>query len=212
LTASLNALQNTIIKDAPSAMQVVLGLGLLLRECARVIDYEEDHAGSDTPDYLQISQANLIFFVAVERAVCPVKQQVIGLIELAHKAQLDDENEEDQEDQQREDEEEDEDDHGGRHMQQAEKGEEDEHEEQDGDKGEQGISMRDEEGEKDIGSGNQEHEEEMQDNQQGVQGVVQKGQKRLCAAPPSKSKKARTEPESVRRSNRERHPSKKAQM
>jgi len=91
-------------------MQVVLGLGLLLRECGRVVDYEEDHAGSDTPDYLQISQANLIFFVAVERAVCPVKQQVIGLIELAQKAQLEDENEEHQEDQQREDEEDDEDD------------------------------------------------------------------------------------------------------
>jgi hypothetical protein len=216
LAESLNTLQNAVIEDAPSAMPVVLGLGLLLRDCARVIDYEEDHASSDTPDYIQMSQANLIFFIDVERAISPIKQQVICLIELAHKARLEDENEEDQEDQQRED----------KDDEDAEKGKEDEDAEQGGNNGEQDILMRDEEGEQEVGNGNQERQEDvqMQDNENGdeekekeqeeqeEQEVVQKGRKRVSAAPPSMSKKPRTEPEPVRRSNRARHPSKKAQM
>ncbi|OJA11534.1 hypothetical protein AZE42_13920, partial [Rhizopogon vesiculosus] len=49
LQKDLATLQNAVITDAASAMPVILGLGLLFRDIKRVLEYEEDEAGPDTP-------------------------------------------------------------------------------------------------------------------------------------------------------------------
>jgi len=86
LERDLATLQNVLITDAASAMPVVLGLGLLLRDFKRVLEYEEDEAGPDTPSYIQGSMMNLVFSIAVDAAIQEVFQQVTGLIDGAGKA------------------------------------------------------------------------------------------------------------------------------
>ncbi|KAG2743491.1 hypothetical protein P692DRAFT_20821253 [Suillus brevipes Sb2] len=57
LEASLNNLRKANISNSTLVVSVVLGLGMLFRECSCVIEYEEDEASSDTPAYL----ANSVF-------------------------------------------------------------------------------------------------------------------------------------------------------
>ena len=79
-------------------MPVVLGLGLLLRDFKRVLEYEEDEASPDsTPSYIPGSMMNLEFSITVNAAIQEVFQQITGLIDRARQAHLIgvDENEED---------------------------------------------------------------------------------------------------------------------
>ncbi|KAG1747473.1 hypothetical protein EDB19DRAFT_1826196 [Suillus lakei] len=55
LNKFLEIVLSTKISGLESAMKVSLGLGMLLRECKRVIEYEEDEATPNTPSYLGTS-------------------------------------------------------------------------------------------------------------------------------------------------------------
>jgi hypothetical protein len=81
LQKDLATLQNAVITDAASAMPVILGLGLLFRDIKRVLEYEEDEAGPDTPSYIADSRMDLIFSLAVDAAAQEVFQQVTGLLD-----------------------------------------------------------------------------------------------------------------------------------
>ncbi|KAG1883111.1 hypothetical protein F4604DRAFT_1678020 [Suillus subluteus] len=96
LVDSLNKLQTCLISGPPSAMPVVLGVGLLYRESKRVIEYEEDEADSNTPSYLPHSAIDLQFLVALDNAVREVLFSVIGHIERLTKEGLTDEDEDEE--------------------------------------------------------------------------------------------------------------------
>ncbi|KAG2126563.1 uncharacterized protein EDB93DRAFT_1257511, partial [Suillus bovinus] len=81
LKASLNKLITSPITGAPSAMPVVLGIGLLYRESKRVMKFEEDEAKSNTPAYLPGSVFDLQFLVALDDAVREVLANIIEHIE-----------------------------------------------------------------------------------------------------------------------------------
>ncbi|KAG2150755.1 uncharacterized protein EDB93DRAFT_1103449 [Suillus bovinus] len=81
LKASLNKLITSLITGAPSAMPVVLGIGLLYRESKRVMKFEEDEANSNTPAYLPGSVFDLQFLVALDDAVREVLANIIEHIE-----------------------------------------------------------------------------------------------------------------------------------
>ncbi|KAG1786054.1 uncharacterized protein HD556DRAFT_1450035 [Suillus plorans] len=51
----LQIIKSTRISASASAMRVALGLGMLLRECKRVIEYEADEAAPDIPSYISTS-------------------------------------------------------------------------------------------------------------------------------------------------------------
>ncbi|KAG2112713.1 uncharacterized protein F5147DRAFT_771253 [Suillus discolor] len=82
LEASLKKLRTANISNATSAISVVLGLGMLFRECKRVIEYEEDEAPLDTPAYLANFVFDLSFLHLLEGAVSDVLSSVVGIIEL----------------------------------------------------------------------------------------------------------------------------------
>lgn len=86
LQKDLATLQNAVITDAASAMPVILGLGLLLRDIKCVLEYEEDEAGPDTPSYIADSQMDLVFSLAVDAAILEVFQQVTSLIDRPRQA------------------------------------------------------------------------------------------------------------------------------
>ncbi|KAG1849445.1 hypothetical protein DFJ58DRAFT_842652 [Suillus subalutaceus] len=69
LEISLERLKKANISNATSVISVVLGLGLLFRECKQVIEYEEDEAPLDTPAYLANSVFNISFLHLLEEAV-----------------------------------------------------------------------------------------------------------------------------------------------
>ncbi|KAG1884556.1 hypothetical protein F4604DRAFT_1676680 [Suillus subluteus] len=96
LVDSLNKLQTCPISGPPSAMPVVLGVGLLYRESKRVIEYEEDEADPNTPSYLPHSAIDLQFLVALDNAVQEVLFSVIGHIERLTKEGLTDEDEDEE--------------------------------------------------------------------------------------------------------------------
>ncbi|KAG2072048.1 hypothetical protein BDR04DRAFT_1117272 [Suillus decipiens] len=91
--ASLNKLQTYPISGLPSAMPVVLGIGLLYRESKHVIEYEEDEAGPNTPFYLPHSVIDLQFLVSLDNAVQEVLLAVVEHIERLTKEGLGDEDE-----------------------------------------------------------------------------------------------------------------------
>ncbi|KAG2090189.1 uncharacterized protein F5147DRAFT_780365 [Suillus discolor] len=93
LMASLNKLQTCPISGPPSAMPVVLGIGLLYRESKRVIEYEEDEADPNTPFYLPHSAIDLQFLATLDDAVREVLCSVVGHIERLTKEGLSDEDE-----------------------------------------------------------------------------------------------------------------------
>ncbi|KAG0702161.1 hypothetical protein DFH29DRAFT_875337 [Suillus ampliporus] len=88
LTDSLMMLINAPMVTTYSAGLVILGLGLLLRDCKCIMEYEEDEALHDTPSYLASSFCDITCMVKVDRAVCDVKSRIMGLIEVASKAAL----------------------------------------------------------------------------------------------------------------------------
>ncbi|KAG1818403.1 hypothetical protein EV424DRAFT_1347668 [Suillus variegatus] len=82
LEASLKKLRTANISNATSAISVVLGLGMLFRECKRVIEYEEDEAPLDTSAYLANFVFDLSFLHLLEGVVSDVLSSVVGIIEL----------------------------------------------------------------------------------------------------------------------------------
>ncbi|KAG2050551.1 hypothetical protein BDR06DRAFT_1064676 [Suillus hirtellus] len=84
--ASLELLTKAPIRSSDSAALVVLGLGLILRDCKRVIEYEEDEALPGTPSYLASSIMDLQCMIKVDRAISDAASSIVGLIELAMKA------------------------------------------------------------------------------------------------------------------------------
>jgi hypothetical protein len=211
LVASLKKLKTFPISGAPSAMPVVLGIGLLYRESKRVIEYEEDEADPNTPFYLPGSAFDLNFLVSLDDAVREVLQTIVGHIEnvtreafnndwmevdyegdvgLKETEMLIDDNVVVEKEVVNQEEE----------VEKVEK-EKGEDEGKDEEKGEEKGEKGEEKGEK--GEEEEEEEEEV---------VMPKGRKRrIPQASSSKFKKPRTEPE-VRRSGRARQPSKRAQM
>ncbi|KAG2068005.1 hypothetical protein BDR04DRAFT_1120050 [Suillus decipiens] len=93
LVASLNKLQTCPISGLPSAMPVVLGIGLLYRESKHIIEYDEDEAGPNTPFYLPHSVIDLQFLVSLDNAVWEVLLAVVEHIERLTKEGLSDEDE-----------------------------------------------------------------------------------------------------------------------
>ncbi|KAG1883264.1 hypothetical protein F4604DRAFT_1677614 [Suillus subluteus] len=88
LEATLTKLRKANISNATSAVCVVLGLGMLFRECGRVIEYEEDEASSDTPAYLANSVLDDSAAPLLRAAVSDVLASVVAMIELDMKDKL----------------------------------------------------------------------------------------------------------------------------
>ncbi|KAG2073656.1 hypothetical protein BDR04DRAFT_1116256 [Suillus decipiens] len=93
LGANLNKLQTCPISGLPSAMPVVLEIGLLYRESKHVIEHEEDEAGPNTPFYLPHFVIDLQFLVSLYNAVQEVLLAVVEHIERLTKEGLSDEDE-----------------------------------------------------------------------------------------------------------------------
>ncbi|KAG1825205.1 hypothetical protein EV424DRAFT_1537908 [Suillus variegatus] len=70
---------STKITGLPSAMRVALGLGLLLRECKRAIEYEADEAALETPTYVSTS---ILDIKMLDRVIEAVKKVRGGLMHL----------------------------------------------------------------------------------------------------------------------------------
>ncbi|KAG1863662.1 hypothetical protein F4604DRAFT_1929062 [Suillus subluteus] len=183
LKASLNKLRTFVISGAPSAMPVVLGIGLLYRESKRVIEFEEDEAASNTPSYLPGSVFDLQFLVALDHTVQEVLSKIVEHIERLTKEALDED-----------DDIQDEGEVGNKETEiEVDQQEQDWEQEQEQEP-------------------EPEQDQDQDQDQEEVDEVVQKGTKRRKSqASTSKSKKPRMEPE-VRRSSRARQPSKRAQM
>ncbi|KAG1736823.1 hypothetical protein EDD22DRAFT_852207 [Suillus occidentalis] len=81
LEADLTKLRKANVLNATSAVSVVLGLGMLFRECGHVIEYEEDEASSDTPAYLANSVLDVSGVPLLRKAVPDVIDSVVTLIE-----------------------------------------------------------------------------------------------------------------------------------
>ncbi|KAG1870310.1 hypothetical protein F4604DRAFT_1926547 [Suillus subluteus] len=71
---------STKISGLVSAMRVSLGLGLLLRECKRAIEYEADEATSDTPPYISSSKLDIGILDLVIEAVSKVRGGAMHLL------------------------------------------------------------------------------------------------------------------------------------
>ncbi|KAG1883236.1 hypothetical protein F4604DRAFT_1677596 [Suillus subluteus] len=84
--ASLKLLTKAPIRSSYSATLVVLGLGLILRDCKHVIEYEEDEALPGTPFYLASSIMDLQCMLQVDSIVSYTASEVVGLIEIAMNA------------------------------------------------------------------------------------------------------------------------------
>ncbi|KAG1801990.1 uncharacterized protein BJ212DRAFT_1304913 [Suillus subaureus] len=84
--ASLELMRKAPIQSVYSAALVVLGLGMILRDCKRVIEYEEDEAPPGTPSYLASSNLDLQCIIKVDDAISHMVCKVVGLIEVAMKA------------------------------------------------------------------------------------------------------------------------------
>ncbi|KAG2148209.1 uncharacterized protein EDB93DRAFT_1103863 [Suillus bovinus] len=82
LEASLNKLRKANISNSSSAISVVLGLGMLFRECKHAIEYEEDEASLDTPIYLANSIFDFSVLHLLEEVVPDVLCSVVAIIEL----------------------------------------------------------------------------------------------------------------------------------
>ncbi|KAG1769702.1 hypothetical protein EV702DRAFT_1202730 [Suillus placidus] len=131
LMASLKMLETSPSSGAPSAMPVVLGLGLLHRESNRVIEFVEDKADPNTPFYLPGSAFDLQFLVALDGAVNTVFCNVVtadtaAVVEKEALANniLDQENEKEHEEEEKQYE----------HEEEKEKQQEEEQEQEEGDK------------------------------------------------------------------------------
>jgi hypothetical protein len=68
------------ISGVVSAMKVGLGLGMLLRECKRVIEYEEDEATPNTPSYLGTSILSIKTYDLVIEAINTARGGVMRMV------------------------------------------------------------------------------------------------------------------------------------
>ncbi|KAG1743577.1 uncharacterized protein EDB91DRAFT_1247077 [Suillus paluster] len=187
LMASMQMLIKTPIMSSYLAALVVLGLGLILRDCKRIIEYEEDEAPPDTPSYLAGSFLDL---------QC--------LIEVVMKAISGDDDHGDQEkDMEGADGEEKDNDQG------EDSGGDDK--ERDGEEKEKSGMRQVGNKEQDKGDMNVQMQEVEKDPEQDQEEGKQKGKKRMRSPTSSgKTKKARIEDEPpMHRSTRTRQPSKK---
>ncbi|KAG1857787.1 hypothetical protein F4604DRAFT_1931277 [Suillus subluteus] len=73
---ALEELENYTIKSRGWGMIVVLGLGLLLRECSRAQEYEADEAGDDVPEYLGNSVLGIQAGEKIEEAITRIQVKV----------------------------------------------------------------------------------------------------------------------------------------
>ncbi|KAG1794445.1 uncharacterized protein HD556DRAFT_1443011 [Suillus plorans] len=196
--ASLELLTNASIRSSHSAALVVLGLGLILRDCKRVIEYEEEEALPGTPSYLASSIMDLQCMIKVDSAISHTASSIVGLIELAMKATSGNFNDSDQGEMGGVD---------GEDKDQEEDEEEDKEEEEDKDKEEKEKEKdQDDEQEEVTGDSDVQMQEVEKDDKAGKS----KGKKRVRNQTSSvKTKKARIEEEPIRRSTRSRQPSRK---
>lgn len=208
----LKMLGNAPVVTADSAILAVLGIGLMLRDCKRVIEYEEDEALPDTPSYLANSFMDLNCMIKLEGHRANLLCTIVGLIEVAMEANID-EDEEVKEDKEEDGEDKDEEQDG-----EDKEEEEDGEDKEEGDKKEgvsdkvgdqessRGDELQDAEGNVDI------QMQEVQKNDRRKPEAEPKGKKRTRAQVSSRqAKKARIEAEEepMRRSTRTRQPSKK---
>ncbi|KAG2109007.1 uncharacterized protein F5147DRAFT_773346 [Suillus discolor] len=73
----LDMIASAKITSLPSGMRVTLGLGLLLRECKRAIEYEVDEAPHNTPTYLGASTLDIKILSLVEDLVDTVRGRML---------------------------------------------------------------------------------------------------------------------------------------
>jgi hypothetical protein len=79
-SVALEELENYIIKSRGWGMIVVLGLGLLLRECCRAQEYEADEAGDDVPQYLGDSILGIQVGEKIEEAITRIQEKVDAML------------------------------------------------------------------------------------------------------------------------------------
>ncbi|KAG2158722.1 uncharacterized protein EDB93DRAFT_1245954 [Suillus bovinus] len=76
----LQIAESVKISGFSSAMRVTLGLGLLLRECKRAIEYEEDEVAFETPAYISSSFLDIKILDLVVEAVKKVRGGAMRLL------------------------------------------------------------------------------------------------------------------------------------
>jgi hypothetical protein len=79
-SVALEEIENYIIKSRSLGMIVVLGLGLLLRECCRAQEYEADEAGDDVPQYLGDSILGIQVGEKIEEAITRIQEKVDAML------------------------------------------------------------------------------------------------------------------------------------
>ncbi|KAG1767505.1 hypothetical protein EDD22DRAFT_844465 [Suillus occidentalis] len=79
-SVALEELENYIIKSCGWGMIVVLGLGLLLRECCRAQEYEVDEAGDDVPQYLGDSILGIQVGEKIEEAITRIQEKFDAML------------------------------------------------------------------------------------------------------------------------------------
>ncbi|KAG1884758.1 hypothetical protein F4604DRAFT_1676850 [Suillus subluteus] len=77
---ALEELENYTIKSHGWGMIVVLGLGLLLRECSHAQEYEADEAGDDVPEYLGNSVLGIQAGEKIEEAITRIQVKVDAML------------------------------------------------------------------------------------------------------------------------------------
>ncbi|KAG1849745.1 hypothetical protein F4604DRAFT_1934773 [Suillus subluteus] len=77
---ALEELENYTIKSCGWGMIVVLGLGLLLRECSRAQEYEADEAGDHVPEYLGNSVLGIQAGEKIEEAITRIQVKVDAML------------------------------------------------------------------------------------------------------------------------------------
>lgn len=76
----LETVASAKITTMSSGMRVTLSLGLLLRECKRAIEYEEDDAPQNTPSYIGNSVLGINILTLVENAVDAVRGRILRVV------------------------------------------------------------------------------------------------------------------------------------
>ncbi|KAG2738486.1 hypothetical protein P692DRAFT_20747166 [Suillus brevipes Sb2] len=76
----LETVASAKITTMSSGMRVTLGLGLLLRECKRSIEHEEDDAPQNTPSYIGNSVLDINILTLVENAVDAVRGRILRVV------------------------------------------------------------------------------------------------------------------------------------
>ncbi|KAG2107465.1 uncharacterized protein F5147DRAFT_653327 [Suillus discolor] len=75
----LQLVKSTKVSSFASAMRVALGLGMLVRECKRVIEYEADEATPDIPSYISTSVLDIKCLDLILETVSTARGEVVRL-------------------------------------------------------------------------------------------------------------------------------------